>query len=84
MERLDAYEFHGIALLNKVKPHSEFRGPHKSGLAKMVAIGLGKHVVASVLHARGYAGRTRHIPRMAELSLQKCRCVFAVGIVQNA
>ena len=80
MERLDAYEFHGIALLNKVKLHSEFRGPHKSGLA----IGLGKHVVASVLHARGYAGRTRHIPRMAELFLQKCRCVFAVGIVQNA
>ena len=44
MERLDAYEFDGIVVLNKVKPPSEFCGPYESGLAKMVAIGLGKHV----------------------------------------
>lgn len=40
MERLDAYEFHGIALLNKVKPHSEFRGPTRADLPRWLPSAL--------------------------------------------
>ena len=38
-----AMESDGIVILNKVKPHTDFRGPHESGLAKMIAIGIAKH-----------------------------------------
>ena len=37
-----AYEADGIVLINRIKPHTAFRGPNESGLAKMIAIGLGK------------------------------------------
>lgn len=32
----------GIVVINRVKPHTAFRGPIESGLMKMLAIGLGK------------------------------------------
>ena len=47
-----ANEADGIVLFNKVKPHTEFRGKHESGLFKMVAIGLGNHKGASMFHAQ--------------------------------
>ena len=38
-----AYQSDGIVLLNKIKPHTDFRAEHESGLAKMIAIGISKH-----------------------------------------
>ena len=38
-----AAEADGIVVYNKVKPHTDFKGPHESGLLKMIAIGLAKH-----------------------------------------
>ena len=32
----------GIVLINRVKPHTSFKGKYESGLMKMMAIGLGK------------------------------------------
>ena len=39
-----AYESDGIIVFNKVKPHTDFRGDHESGLVKMCAIGLANHL----------------------------------------
>ena len=39
----NAWSADGIVVFNKVKPHTDFRGAHESGLAKMIAIGLAKH-----------------------------------------
>lgn len=79
-----AYESDGIIVLNKVKPHTDFRGPHESGMAKMIAIGLAKHVGAASFHEKGFATFAERIPQVARIFLEKCPVAFGVGIVQNA
>lgn len=82
----DSYAFHsdGIVILNKVKPHTDFRGPHESGLAKMIAIGIAKHKGASMFHSFGFQQFAQLIPPVAEKFLEKCPFAFGVGVVQNA
>jgi len=80
----NAYESDGIIVLNKVKPHTDFRGKHESGMAKMMAIGLAKHVGAVSFHEKGFATFAERVPEVAELFIEKCPVAFGVGIVQNA
>lgn len=80
----NAMESDGIVVLNKVKPHTDFRAEHESGMAKMIAIGLGKHKGASLIHSLGFARFPRLIGQVAEIFLQKAPVCFGVGIVQNA
>ena len=42
----NALDADGIILVQRIKPHTAFRGPYESGLCKMLTIGLGKHVGA--------------------------------------
>ena len=51
-----AWEADGVLLLNRVKPHTDFHGPHESGLVKMAVIGLGKHRLANEIHSYGIRG----------------------------
>ncbi len=79
-----AYEADGIVIFNKVKPHTDFRGRHESGLAKMIAIGIAKHKGATMFHSFGFSRFAELIPRVAEIFVQKCKVAFGVGVVQNA
>lgn len=79
-----AYESDGIVIFNKVKPHTDFRGPHESGLAKMIAIGIAKHKGASMFHSFGFHRFAELIPQVAEQFLEKCPFAVSVGVVQNA
>lgn len=79
-----ATEADGIILFNKVKPHTEFRGPHESGLFKMVAIGLGNHIGASMFHAQGYENIPTFLPELGQVFLDNCKFVFGIGVLQNA
>ena len=79
-----AYEADGIVLLNKIKPHTDFRGPHESGLAKMIAIGISKFEGATAFHQQGFRSFAANIPAAANIFLNKMPVVFSVGIVQNA
>ena len=47
----EALNADGIVLVNRVKPHTDFKGAIGSGLLKMCAVGLGKRMGATVLHA---------------------------------
>jgi hypothetical protein len=62
----DAAAADGIVVIGRVKPHTDFKGPLESGLAKMMVIGLGKHRGALTAHtsARQY-GLAHLIPTMA-------------------
>ena len=80
----NAYESDGIVVLNKVKPHTNFRGEHESGMAKMMAIGLAKHKGASMLHMKGMPTFSWRIPQVCDVFLKNAPVVFGVGIVQNA
>ena len=79
-----AAEADGIVVYNKVKPHTDFKGEHESGLLKMMAIGLAKHRGCSGLHRRGFDTFAENIPKAAQVFLDKMNVVFAVGVVQNA
>jgi hypothetical protein len=74
----------GIVILNKVKPHTDFRARHESGLAKMMAIGLAKHTGASQFHMKGFASFAERIPEVCGVLLKNVPIAFGVGIVQNA
>lgn len=78
-----AYDADFIVPVNRVKPHTSFRGPVESGLCKMLVIGLGKHTGAVEMHARGMDRFGTLLPPAAELFLAKTRVLFAVAIVEN-
>ena len=80
----NAAESDGIIILNKVKPHTDFRGEHESGMAKMMAIGLAKHKGASMFHMKGFPSFADRIPKVCEVFMQHAPMAFCVGIVQNA
>jgi hypothetical protein len=78
-----AHEADGIVVVNRVKPHTSFRGPSESGLVKMVAIGLGKQKGADACHALGFAHMAEHIVAMAEVALARERILFGVAVVES-
>ncbi|MCI8741758.1 MAG: DUF2088 domain-containing protein [Lachnospiraceae bacterium] len=80
----NAHGADGIILVNKVKPHTAFRGPHESGLMKMMAIGLGKQYGASLCHQAGFKNMGRLVPMFANVILDRCNILFGLAIVENA
>lgn len=79
-----ASEADGLILLNKIKPHTDFKGRYESGLAKMMAIGLGNHKGASMFHMMGMHTFSQRLPKVAEVFLEKLPILFGIGVVQNA
>lgn len=74
----------GIVIINRVKPHTCFRGKYESGLLKMLAIGLGKQKGAETCHQYGFENMEKNIKDVARYILKKSNIIFAVGILENA
>ena len=82
---VDALEADGVVVVNRVKPHTDFRGPIESGLAKMCVIGLGRHTGASLIHAHGSTrGLGEMMPQAARLLLGLGKVLGGVAILENA
>jgi hypothetical protein len=79
-----AHEADGIVVVNRVKPHTSFRGPSESGLVKMIAVGLGKQQGADSCHAQGFGHMAENIVAMAEVALAREKILFGVAVVENA
>ena len=79
-----AHAADGIVLVNRIKPHVAFRGPYESGLAKMIAIGLGKQRGAEICHNLGFGKMAEHIPTIARMTLARSKILFAVALLENA
>jgi hypothetical protein len=80
----NAYGADGIVVINRVKPHTAFRGECESGMVKMITIGLGKQKGAESCHAYSFKYMAEHILLMSEISLAKTPILFGVGTVENA
>jgi hypothetical protein len=83
---LDRYaaEADWIGLVNRVKPHTDFKGGIESGLFKMMTIGLGKYKGAVQYHrANIHHGYETVITSVGREMLSKARIGFGVGIVEN-
>jgi len=80
----NAAQADGIVVINRIKPHTGFRGPTESGLTKMLSIGIGKIVGAATYHAHGMDRFPELLPSIRDVVLQKRNVLFGVGVVENA
>jgi len=73
-----------IGLVNRVKPHTDFKGSIESGLFKMMTIGLGKYKGAIQYHrANVQHGYETVITSVGREMLARARIGFGLGIVEN-
>ncbi len=79
-----ASEADWIGIVNRVKPHTDFKGSIESGLFKMMTIGLGKWKGAIQYHrANVNHGYETVITNVGREMLAKARIGFGLGIVEN-
>lgn len=80
----NAYEADAIVVVNRVKPHTAFRGTVESGPTKMLAIGLGKQKGAHVIHSAGWGEIHNTIPEAARVMVETGKFAFGLAVVENA
>jgi len=79
----DAHNADGIIVVNRVKPHTDFKEDIESGLVKMLVIGMGKQKGAESLHSFLAEGYHKIMQKMAEIILKKAKIVCGVAIVED-
>jgi hypothetical protein len=80
-----AWQSDGILLVNRVKPHTDYKGPIESGLAKICAIGLGKYDGALEIHRHLFTvGLGEAIRGVAEKLVATGRILGGLAILENA
>ncbi|OKL37624.1 lactate racemase domain-containing protein [Domibacillus mangrovi] len=77
-------EADGIVVINRIKPHTAFRGPVESGIMKMISIGLGKQKGAEACHQLGFKHMAVHVPAMAKMIMEHLPVLFGIATVENA
>src|SRR2546426_658778 len=79
-----AAEADWIGLVNRIKPHTDFKGAIESGLFKMMTIGCGKYQGAIQYHRANIRhGYETVITAVGREMLAKARVGFGLGIVEN-
>ena len=73
-----------IIAINRVKAHTDFQGEIESGLAKIVAIGLGKQRGAEGIHRYGPRNLAVWVPKVARAILDTGKVLGGLAIVENA
>ena len=80
-----ALEADHVVVVNRIKPHTDFDGDIESGLCKMMAIGLGKHIGAIQYHRANIKhGYYTVITNVSRVVRNNCKILFGLGIVENA
>ena len=79
-----AAEADAIVVINRIKPHTSFRGATESGLTKMLAIGIGKITGAATYHTHGMDMFPELLPKVRNVNISARNVLFGVGIVENA
>lgn len=80
-----AYEADLVIPVNRIKVHTDYKGPIESGIHKMLAIGLGNLAGASSLHTYGSA-RSFHwlIPEVGQYLAHNIPFRFGLGLVEDS
>jgi hypothetical protein len=83
---LDAHAAKADAILavNRIKAHTDFKGEIESGIAKIIAIGLGKQRGAEGIHLHGPANLGVWIPKVAQRIVETGKVLGGLGIIENA
>ncbi len=80
----NAYEADAVIVVNRIKPHTAFRGTVESGPTKMLAIGLGKQRGAYSIHSQGWERIHRTIPDAARVAVETGKVAFGLATIENA
>ena len=80
----NAAESDAIIVVNRIKPHTDFRAPYESGLMKMMAIGLGKREGADVTHEAGFEKMHHMVPLFGKAVLKNAPIAMGFAVIENA
>lgn len=78
-----ASEADAVVVVNRIKHHTDFKGPIESGLCKMCAIGLGKRQGAERIHRFGADGLRHIMPEIGRRLVEAGSVVGGIGIIEN-
>ena len=79
-----AFAADGVVVLNRVKPHTDFRGTLGSGIQKMLVIGFGKQVGANTVHrAAAHLGYEVVLREFAKIILGEAPIFGAIALVED-
>jgi len=74
----------GVVVINRIKPHTDFRGTLGSGIQKMLTIGFGKQTGAANAHrAAAHVGHETVIREFAAVILEKVRVLCGIAILED-
>ena len=74
----------GVVVINRIKPHTDFRGALGSGIQKMLTIGFGKQIGAANAHrAAAHVGYEAVIREFAGVALQKVPVLCGIAILED-
>jgi len=80
----DALDMDHSICINRIKPHTKFKGPVESGLYKMLCIGMGKHQGALTYHNMALKhGFSPLLKAMGDEIIQKTNFRFGIAIVED-
>ncbi|MGH2330832.1 DUF362 domain-containing protein [Thermoanaerobacter mathranii] len=80
----DALNADAVILVNRVKPHTSFRGDIESGLVKMCVIGLGKQKGAELCHKMGFYNFAERLKEMAKIIMLKVPILLGVALIEDS
>lgn len=73
-----------VVVVNRVKPHTSFRGIVESGLCKMLTIGMGKEAGAKLAHSQFYQhGFEQVVREIAGVVMGQVPVLCGVALVEN-
>lgn len=80
-----AWDSDGVLLMNRIKPHTDYKGKLESGLTKICAIGLGKYDGAQEYHSHIFdIGLGNAIEAAARRIVSTGKILGGLGILENA
>jgi hypothetical protein len=79
-----ASELDGVIILNRIKAHTDIDGDIESGLHKIIAIGLGNHIGAEIVHNKGLDKASARIKSVGRFVLENANILFGIALIENA
>ncbi|MHB1126391.1 MAG: nickel pincer cofactor-dependent isomerase, group 22 [Bacillota bacterium] len=78
-----ALQLDALILVNRIKPHTSFRGECESGLLKMLAVGLGGPQGAETIHREGSREISRLIGESARQLLSLIPVAMGIAVLED-
>lgn len=79
----EALSADAIILVNRIKPHTDFRGEIESGLVKMACVGLGGFLAARWVHRLGYDHLGRRVRACGETAILNLKVTLGLAILEG-